>query len=393
MNTLESSIKIQVKNIYKIFGPRDKEVLPLVQEGLSKDELLEKTGQILGINNVSLDIEEGEIFVIMGLSGSGKSTMIRHFNRLIEPTSGDIVIDGTNIMELGEKELRDFRRKKISMVFQRFGLLPHKTVAENVAVGLLIDGMSEKLALEKSKEKIEAVGLSGYEDYFPAQLSGGMQQRVGLARALATDADIMLMDEAFSALDPLIRHDMQEQLLELQGKLNKTIVFITHDLDEALKLGTHIAILKDGSLRQVGTPDEILLKPADSHIKRFVQNVNRGLVVKAKKLVHQEPLVQLSDLSNKELLLETISKSSCNLILVQDDDAILGGLNYETLQENEQIQQAHIIPMTFCDGNTVINDLLEESSQTNIPLAVTGRRGEFIGCLSKKVLLATIARK
>ena len=243
--------KIEINNVYKIFGPSPKKILPMVQEGATKEEVLEKTGHTVGLDNVSLKIDEGETFVCMGLSGSGKSTLIRHINRLIDPTSGVVSVEGTDVMSLDKNKLIDFRRHKMSMVFQRFGLFPHKTVLENVGYGLEVQGKKPEDKNKVAMEKIEAVGLSGFENQYPNQLSGGMQQRVGLARALATDTDILLMDEAFSALDPLIRSDMQKQLLDLQGELKKTIVFITHDLDESLKLGDHIGILNGGRLVQV----------------------------------------------------------------------------------------------------------------------------------------------
>ena len=232
--------KIEIKNVYKIFGSNPQTVLPIVKEGASKEEVLEKTGHTVGLDNVSINIEEGETFVCMGLSGSGKSTLIRHLNRLIDPTDGDIIVDGTNVMELNEKQLIEFRKHEMSMVFQRFGLFPHKTVLENVGYGLEIQGKEPEERKKLSMIQVESVGLQGFENQYPSQLSGGMQQRVGLARALATNPQILLIDEAFSALDPLIRSDMQNQLIELQAKLKKTIVFITHDLDESLRLGDHI---------------------------------------------------------------------------------------------------------------------------------------------------------
>ncbi|MBA1230892.1 glycine betaine/L-proline ABC transporter ATP-binding protein [Pseudomonas viridiflava] len=263
--------KIVVRNVFKIFGNREKEALAMVQQHQSKDQVLAKTGCVVGVNDLSLSIASGEIFVIMGLSGSGKSTLVRHFNRLIDPTSGEILVDGENILHYDMEALRQFRRHKISMVFQSFGLLPHKTVLANVAYGLKVRGETKALCDERARHWITTVGLSGYENKYPHQLSGGMRQRVGLARALAADTDIILMDEAFSALDPLIRAEMQDQLLDLQAKLHKTIVFITHDLDEAVRIGNRIAILKDGRLIQVGTPKEILHSPADDYVDRFVQ--------------------------------------------------------------------------------------------------------------------------
>ena len=263
--------KIEVKNVFKIFGERHAEALQLIRDSQSKEQVLAKTGCVVGVNDLSLSIGAGEIFVIMGLSGSGKSTLVRHFNRLIDPTSGAILVDGEDILQYDMEALRQFRRRKISMVFQSFGLLPHRNVLDNVAYGLKVRGESKQLCAERAQQWIETVGLKGYEKKYPHQLSGGMRQRVGLARALAADTDIILMDEAFSALDPLIRAEMQDQLLELQKTLHKTIVFITHDLDEAVRIGNRIAILKDGRLIQVGTPQQILHNPADEYVDRFVQ--------------------------------------------------------------------------------------------------------------------------
>ena len=290
--------KIEINNVYKIFGNNPNSVLPQVKEGATKDEILENTGHTVGLDNVSLKIEEGETFVCMGLSGSGKSTLIRHLNRLIDPTDGEILIEGTNVMNLNKEQLIEFRRHKMSMVFQRFGLFPHKTVIQNVGYGLEMQGKDEEERNKISMEKINAVGLSGFENQYPAQLSGGMQQRVGLARALATNSDIMLMDEAFSALDPLIRSDMQKQLIDLQSELKKTIIFITHDLDESLRLGDHIGILNAGKLVQVGTPVDIIMKPADDYVKAFVKDVNRAKVIKAKIIMKKENEVNGIDKSN-----------------------------------------------------------------------------------------------
>jgi len=274
--------KIEVNNVYKIFGMEPLNVLAMVKEGATKEEVLEETGHTVGLDNVSISVEEGETFVCMGLSGSGKSTLIRHINRLIDPTEGEIIVNGTNVMQLSEKELIEFRKHEMSMVFQRFGLFPHKTVIQNIAYGLEIQGKELNERNKIAMAQIEAVGLRGFENQYPSQLSGGMQQRVGLGRALATNPDILLMDEAFSALDPLIRSDMQKQLLELQSELKKTIFFITHDLDESLKLGDHIGILNHGRLVQVGTPEDIIMNPADDYVAAFVKDVNRAKVIKAK---------------------------------------------------------------------------------------------------------------
>ncbi len=270
---------IRVEHLYKVFGKTPGSVMPLVREGRSKDDILAQTGHTLGLRDISLEIEKGSIFVVMGLSGSGKSTLIRHFNRLIEPTEGAIHVDGTDVMRLSPTELEAFRRHHMSMVFQRFGLMPHRTVLENVAYGLTVQKVPRAVRMEKAREWVRTVGLDGYENHYPAQLSGGEQQRVGLARALCTDPEILLMDEALSALDPLIRSGMQDQLIGLQDRLHKTIVFITHDLDEALRLGDKIAILKDGALSQVGRPKEILLDPADDYVAAFVRDVNRARVL------------------------------------------------------------------------------------------------------------------
>lgn len=266
-----SKQKIMIENVFKVFGDNVSDAVKLIKSSESKDDILAKTGCVVGVNDISLTIDEGEIFVIMGLSGSGKSTLVRHFNRLIDPTSGQIYVDGEDILKYSSSQLRNFRRHKISMVFQSFGLLPHKTILENVAFGLIVRGETKADSEERAKYWIETVGLKGYGASYPFQLSGGMRQRVGLARALAADTDIILMDEAFSALDPLIRTEMQDQLLTLQSTLHKTIVFITHDLDEALRIGNRIAIMKDGQLIQVGTPQDIINNPADEYVDRFVQ--------------------------------------------------------------------------------------------------------------------------
>lgn len=266
-----SAPKIVIQNVYKVFGNRVDEAMRLLNQHQDKDQVLAATGCVVGVQDLSLSIDSGEIFVIMGLSGSGKSTLVRHINRLIDPTQGQILVDGENILQYGMSALREYRRRKVSMVFQSFALLPHKTLLDNVAYGLKVRGEPVSRCREQAAHWVAMVGLQGYERHYPDQLSGGMRQRVGLARALAADTDIILMDEAFSALDPLIRAEMQDQLLELQQRLHKTIVFITHDLDEAIRLGNRIAILKGGRLIQVGTAQMILQQPADDYVDRFVQ--------------------------------------------------------------------------------------------------------------------------
>ena len=334
--------KIQIKNVYKIFGNNPKSVLPMVKDGASKDEVLEKTGHTVGLDNVSLNIEEGETFVCMGLSGSGKSTLIRHLNRLVDPTDGEIIVEGTNVMDLSKEKLIDFRRHKMSMVFQRFGLFPHQTVIQNVGYGLEMQGLNLEERNSKAMEKIEAVGLNGFENQYPNQLSGGMQQRVGLARALATDSDIMLMDEAFSALDPLIRSDMQSQLLDLQKDLKKTIVFITHDLDESLKLGDHIAILNAGKLVQVGSPVDIIMNPADKYVEAFVKDVNRAKVIKAKVImtaanktngIDKNNLVKVQEDQFIDEFLPKIVCTNANCEVVDKNGNISGYITNKELQK------------------------------------------------------------
>ena len=276
---------IKINQLYKIFGDRQENSLELVKNGIGKEELLEKSNCVLGLNNINLNIEKAKIQVVMGLSGSGKSTLIRHLNRLIEPTSGEIIVNGTDILKLNTKELVQFRQNNMSMVFQKFALFPHKTVLQNVGYGLAVQNIPKDEWEEKSTRWINRVGLEGYETYYPGQLSGGMQQRVGLARALATDAEILLMDEAFSALDPLIRSEMQNILLDLQNELQKTIIFITHDLDEALKIGDRIAILRDGSMVQDSNPQEIIMNPADDYVSDFIKDINRARVIQAKSIM------------------------------------------------------------------------------------------------------------
>ena len=335
--------KIEINNVYKIFGSNPQSVMPMVKGGANKEEVLEQTGHTVGLDDVSLKIEEGETFVCMGLSGSGKSTLIRHLNRLIDPTDGEILVEGTNVMSFNKDQLIEFRRHKMSMVFQRFGLFPHKTVIQNVGYGLEMQGKPEDERDRVAMEKIDAVGLNGFENQFPNQLSGGMQQRVGLARALATDSDIMLMDEAFSALDPLIRSDMQKQLLDLQSELKKTIVFITHDLDESLRLGDHIGILNAGKLVQVGTPVDIIMNPADDYVKAFVKDVNRAKVIKAKVImrdinnandIDKSSLIKVNEDQFIEEFLPQIVCSNSNCEVVDKSGNVKGYISNKELQSS-----------------------------------------------------------
>lgn len=276
---------VSMRGLYKIFGARGKDVLHHVQGGMGKEELLARHGHVLGLNNINVDMQAGEITVVMGLSGSGKSTLIRHLNRLIEPTVGEIIVQGEDVMDLSEDGLRKARQERMSMVFQKFALLPHKTILKNAGMPLSVRGHDEATCDKEATKWLDRVGLHGYENHYPAQLSGGMQQRVGIARALTANTDIMLMDEAFSALDPLIRTDMQNLLLELQKELHKTIIFITHDLDEALKLADHLVILKDGAVVQQGEPQGILLNPCDPYIEDFVSDINRARVLRVRSVM------------------------------------------------------------------------------------------------------------
>jgi glycine betaine/proline transport system ATP-binding protein len=283
--TTPPGVGISVRKLYKIFGPTPEKFLEPVQNGMTKAELRDTHGHVLGLRDINIDMPAGGIQVVMGLSGSGKSTLIRHINRLIDPTAGEMLVGDQDVVKMNHAELLKFRREQTAMVFQKFALFPHYTVLENTEYGLEVQGISGKKRRARAMRWIERVGLKGYEDNYPNQLSGGMQQRVGLARALTNDAPILLMDEAFSALDPLIRSDMQSVLLDLQQEIGKTVVFITHDLDEALRLGDRIAILRDGEVVQQGTGQQIVLKPANDYIASFVRDVNRGRVIRCRTLM------------------------------------------------------------------------------------------------------------
>ena len=333
-----SEVKIKIEKLYKIFGPRAKEYTDKVKSGIDKDELLAKYNHVLGLDNINLDIKEQSIQVVMGLSGSGKSTLIRHINRLIEPTEGTVLVDGEDITKLNKADLLEFRRNKTGMVFQRFALFPHHNILDNVQFGLSIKNLDKSESKDKAMYWIEKVGLTGFENKFPNQLSGGMQQRVGLARALAIDPDILLMDEAFSALDPLIRTDMQDQLLDLQKNLKKTIIFITHDLDEALKLGDRIAILNGGKLVQDGNAEEILLNPADEYVSNFVKDVNRIKVLKIGSIMNADgnmiesnPSVMVDE--SIENCLPTMLESESGLNVLDNDKNFVGVISKNNIVE------------------------------------------------------------
>jgi len=386
---------IEVENVTKIFGPDPKTALRRwKEEGLSKNELLARTGHTLGLADVSLSIDKGEIFVVMGLSGSGKSTLIRHFNRLIEPTAGRILVDGSDVLTLSHRELERFRRTTMSMVFQRFGLMPHRTVLENVAYGLSVRGMSKSERSDRAMRWVEAVGLQGYENQYPTQLSGGMQQRVGLARALATDAEILLMDEAFSALDPLIRSQMQDQLIELQSELGKTVVFITHDLDEALRIGDHIAILKDGALSQVGTPPEILLNPADDYVAEFVRDVNRARVLTV-DVVMRPPKARIAH-ENIERALEEMRRLGEQWGYVVEDKRYRGVTSQKRLETAVASTDARSLYDYAETGPTLTaNDALETALptalETDYPLPVVDDDGNLMGVVSSREMSSVLS--
>ncbi len=386
---------IRIQNLYKVFGHSPDKLMEQVRDGISKDDLLAQHNHTLGLKDINLTIHKGEIFVIMGLSGSGKSTLIRHFNRLIDPTEGQILVDGMDVMSLGKKELEQFRRHKMSMVFQRFGLMPHRTVIENVSYGLAVQGVAKKERLAKAKEWLATVGLQGYEQQYPAQLSGGQQQRVGLARALCTDADILLMDEAFSALDPLIRSEMQDQLIELQNKLHKTIVFITHDLDEALRLGDRIAILKDGELVQEGKPEEILLHPATDYVEAFVRDVNRARALTV-ETVMQPPVNRITAATIRGAL-EQMKKLPESYGYYVNEDGYQGIVLQETLekayQEDTEARMCHRVlePLEAISPDAVLETVIPETLETNYHLPVVDEQGGLRGELSRSALVEVLA--
>lgn len=387
-------VKVEVKNLYKVFGPTPQKVIPKIKEGISKQELLEETDHGIGVNNASFQVHEGEMFVIMGLSGSGKSTLIRCINRLIEPTAGEIIIDGQNITKVNMSELREVRRKKISMVFQNFALMPHKTIVENAAFGLEIQGVSNEERLAKAMECLELVGLKGYENSMPSELSGGMQQRVGLARALATDSDILLMDEAFSALDPLIRKEMQDELIDIQSKMQKTIIFITHDLDEALKIGDRIAIMKDGVIVQIGEPEDILKNPADDYVKEFVQGVNRTKILTAASVMNKPNTVAyLKD--GVRLALRKMREASISSLFVVDKDRKVKGiitvedtLNAIKSNKNDLSEILHE-DIEIVTPDTLVEDIIPLFMHSKYPIVVA-EDGKLLGIIFKVTVLAGI---
>ncbi|KLV25766.1 proline/glycine betaine ABC transporter ATP-binding protein ProV [Niallia circulans] len=391
---MESMAKLKVENVTKIFGKNAKKAIQLLNSGESKKDILKKTGATVGVNKASFEVNPGEIFVIMGLSGSGKSTLVRMFNRLIDPTIGNIYIDGKDIVKMSKEDLRKVRREKISMVFQKFALLPHRTILENAEYGLEIQGIDKATRKERALESLKLVGLSGYESQYPDQLSGGMQQRVGLARALANDPDILLMDEAFSALDPLIRKDMQDELLDLQSNMEKTIIFITHDLDEALRIGDRIALMKDGSIVQVGTPEEILMNPSNDYVERFVEDVDLSKVLTANHIMKRAEAVTIE--KGPRVALQMMKKLGISSIyVVNKKRELLGAITADdaraAAEKNEGIEnilQKDVITVT---GDTLLADLFDKVSTAIIPVAVIDEQNRLKGILVRGAVIGALA--
>jgi len=384
---------IKVNNLFKVFGHDPKRTFPLIEKGKSKEEILDETGCTVGINDASFEIQKKEIFVLMGLSGSGKSTVIRCLNRLIEPTRGEVLIDGQDIMKMGKEELLQVRRSKLSMVFQHFGLLPHRSVVRNVEYGLEVAGVAAAEARKSAVESLELVGLKGYEDSMPNELSGGMQQRVGLARALASSPEVLLMDEAFSALDPLIRTNMQDELLELQARMHKTIVFITHDLDEALKLGDRIGIMKDGAIVQIGTPEEILTNPADEYVERFVENVDRSKVITASSLMRKVRTITVPK-DGPHVAIRAMEKERVSSIFAVDSERHLQGLlTVDDAVKLERAGKQDVSEMLQTDlfvasPDTPIADLLNTAMNARYPIAIQDDEAHLLGLLDRATILA-----
>ena len=390
---------IGVRSLWKVFGEDPWRVLNQEYADKSKAEILEELGCVVALQDVSFDVSPGETFVVMGLSGSGKSTLIRCLIRLIEPTSGEINVDGEDVLRYHGKRLTEFRRKKVAMVFQHFGLLPHRTIIDNVSWGLEVQGVDKKHRRAKAQEVIEQVGLKGWEGASPGMLSGGMQQRVGLARALAVDPEILLMDEPFSALDPLIRREMQDELIVLQEKIKKTIVFITHDLDEALKLGDRIAIMRDGKIIQLGVPEEIVHSPADSYVQEFTQGISKTRIMGAGSIMQepealvfpwQGPRMALHAMKTNDMRHAFVVDSSKRLkgVVTEDQAAVAVGRGISTLQGTDLID-TDICPMVSPD--TSIDDLVPLAAETRCPIAVVDDEGKLLGLVPRAALLSSLA--
>ena len=386
--------KVEIKHLTKIFGKRPKAELKMVKQNKSKNEIVEKTGSTVGVYDINMSIEEGEIFVIMGLSGSGKSTLIRLLNRLIEPTDGQLFIDGQEITKFNKKQMLDIRRKKMSMVFQNFGLFPHRTLLENTEYGLEVQGVDKAERRKRAEKALDNAKLLSFKDQYPSQLSGGMQQRVGLARALTNDPDILLMDEAFSALDPLVRGEMQEELLDLQANVRKTIIFITHDLNEALHIGDHIAIMKDGQLQQVGTGEEILTNPANEYVETFIGGVDRTKVLTAESIMIPAlttniavdgPTVALRKMSDEEV---------SGLVAVDRNRKLLGYLSSDSAvsarRERKSLTEV-IAEMPTVSLDTLIADIMPIIYDSQTPVAVIDSNNRVKGVIIRGAVIEALA--
>ncbi|AJS60541.1 quaternary amine ABC transporter ATP-binding protein [Paenibacillus sp. IHBB 10380] len=385
---------IEVKSLSKVFGNDPKRAFPLLEQGWSKERIAKETKLTVGVNQVNFSIEPGEIFVIMGLSGSGKSTVVRLLNRLIEPTAGQVLINGKDIVQMNREELRQVRRKTMSMIFQKFALFPHRTILENVEYGLEVQGIGKEERVKKAKESLALVGLAGLEDRKPDQLSGGMQQRVGLARGLANDPDILLMDEAFSALDPLIRKDMQDELLELQANMKKTIIFITHDLDEALRIGDRIALMKDGAVVQIGSPEEILMNPANAYVERFVENVDLSKVLTAAHVMIRAETITM-DRGPRVALQLMKERGISNLYVVDKARQLIGVVTAEdasaAIKSGQTLEDIIIGDTPTVSPDVLLVELFDVVSSAKIPVAVIDERNRLVGIVIRGAVLAALS--
>lgn len=386
--------KVTVEHLTKIFGKKKQQALAMVKEQRSKNEILEKTGATVGVYDVNFEVNEGEIFVIMGLSGSGKSTLIRLLNRLIEPSGGDIYIDGVDVAKMSKEELREVRRHKINMVFQSFGLFPHRTILENTEYGLEVRGVSKEERTAKAEKALENSGLLSFKDQYPDQLSGGMQQRVGLARALANDPEILLMDEAFSALDPLIRREMQDELLELQANVQKTIIFITHDLNEALRIGDRIALMKDGQIMQIGTGEDILTNPANQYVRDFVEDVDRSKVLTAQNIM-VPALTTNIEIDGPSVALNRMRKEEVSMLLAVDKRRHLkGSLTAESAREarknNLTLKEVIDKNVKKIDKDMLVTDIFNLIYDSPTPLAVV-ENDRLIGVVIRGSVIEALA--
>lgn len=391
--------KIEIKDLSILFGPEKAKAKKMVKQGKSKQEILKETGCTIAVRNANLEIKEGEMFVIMGLSGSGKSTLVRCINRLNEPSMGEIWLSGRNITSLSDKELLQIRRKEMAMVFQHFGLLPHRTVLSNIAFGLELQGVPKEEREKKAYESIAVVGLKGYENQRVDELSGGMQQRVGLARALANDPEVLLMDEAFSALDPLIREQMQDELLDLQEKMKRTIVFITHDLDEAIKLGDRIAIMKDGEVVQVGTPEEILTDPANDYVTRFTESVDRGRVVTASSIMLTQPIVVRIRKDGPEAIIRKMRKKRLYALpVIGADEQFLGEIRLKDVLRLRKEGARDISSIVMKEVPSVLESMTVEDMLPLLPkvqqaLPVVDENNRLKGVVSTSAIIIEMTGK